>query len=371
MKTYKNIHLIASILVIIAACSGKTEPVTETTAPEQLIIRNDQFVHEQMQLGQLETIAFEQTLVCSGNLLPQPNGKAIINAPMPGIIKSITCHNGQTVQKNQTLFEVSGSLVIDLQKDFAEAAAGFGRLKSEYKRAQTLYDKQVSSEKDYRNTLSEYQTAQAHYQGLKLKVLAMGLSPERIENGEFYASYPIKAPIGGGVSGLQANIGTYIDSQSELAAIIDPTRLQLQLNVFPKDLALLEKGQVVRYQFANSDTPHQARLISVGSTINQESKAVDCYASLTTPLPKSAIAQQFVTATIITRTDSVKALPSEAIAQTETGPVVLRLQKQEKDQYEFLKTPVKTGRQFKTFTEITEGPAEGTFLTSGLYNIVF
>ncbi len=371
MKTFNNLHFLAIITLLLASCNGKTEPVSETTNPEQLSIRNDQFLHEQMQLGQMETIAFEQTLVCSGSLVPKPNGKAILNAPLPGIIKSIACQNGQVVQKNQTLFEVAGAPVIDLQKDFAQAAADYGRLKSEYERAQTLYNQQVNSEKDYLNTQSEYQTARAHYQGLKLKMEAMGLSPQRIENGEFYASYPIKAPIGGSVSGLQANIGTYIDSQSELAAIIDPAQLQLQLNIFPKDLALLQEGQAVRYQFANSEAAHQASLLSVGSAINQESKAVDCYASLTAPLPKSAIASQFVTATIIARTDSVKALPSEAIVQTESGPIVLLLQKQDNDAYQFIKVPVKTGRQYKTFTEILDGPAGGNFLTRGLHNLTF
>ncbi|MCA1745279.1 MAG: efflux RND transporter periplasmic adaptor subunit [Bacteroidales bacterium] len=371
MKTYYNISFFAILTLLLAACNGRTEPATETASAEQLSIRNDQFIHEQMQLGQIQTIAFEQTLVCSGSLVPKPNGKAILNAPLPGIIKSIACQNGQVVQKNQILFEVGGASVIDLQKDFAEAAAGYGRLKSEFERAQTLYDQQVNSEKDYRNTQSDYQTARAHYQGLKLKMEAMGLSPQRIENGEFYASYPIKAPIGGSISGLQANIGTYIDSQSELAAIIDPAQLQLQLNVFPKDLALLEEGQAVRYQFANSETAHHASLLSVGSAINEASKAVDCYASLTAPLPKSAIASQFVTATIIACTDSAQALPSEAIVQTESGPMVLLLQKQDNDAYQFIKTPVKTGREYKTFTEILDGPKEGSFLTGGLYNLTF
>jgi membrane fusion protein, heavy metal efflux system len=98
---------------------------------------------------------------------------------------------------------------------------------------------------------------------------------------------------------------------------------------------------------------------------------VDCYASLTAPLPKNAIASQFVTATLIFSTDSVKALPSEAIVQTKSGPIVLLLQKQDNNAYQFIRIPVKTGRQYRTFTEILDGPKEGSFLTSGLYNLTF
>ena len=45
------------------------------------------------------------------------------------------------------------------QKDFAEAAAQYGRLSSEYKRAQTLFEQQVSAEKEFRNVQSDYQMA--------------------------------------------------------------------------------------------------------------------------------------------------------------------------------------------------------------------
>src|SRR5690554_6779161 len=265
-----------------------------------------------MQVSQIQNIAFETHLDCNGSLQARPNGKALLNAPLPGIIQSISCQNGQTVRGGQSLFEVGGTPVIDLQKDFAEAAAEYGRLKSEFERAQTLFQEQVSAEKEYRAIQSAYLVARAHYQGLKLKIETLGLSPQKIEAGEFYASYPVKSPIGGRVSGLQA----------------------------------------------------------IGSAVNQASRSVNCYDTLSGPLPEGAIADQFISATIVTQSDSIQALPSEAILQTEAGPVVLLLQKQDDEGYHFVPTPIKTGRQYKSHTEILDGPVRGQFLTAGLYNLV-
>lgn len=256
------------------------------------------------------------------------------------------------------------------QKDFAEAAAQYGRLSSEYKRAQTLFEQQVSAEKEFRNVQSDYQMARARYRGLKLKIEALSLSPEKIEAGEFFAAYPVKTPIAGRVSALQLSIGSHTDGSAALATVIDPDRLQLHLKVFPNDLEDLREGQIVRYRLANSDSQHIARLHSIGSAVNQDSKAVDCYAALSEHRPQGALADQFVSAIIVTQSDSIQALPSEAILQTEKGQVVLMLHKQDDEGYLFVSTPIKTGRQYNSYTEILEAPAHGQFLMAGLYNMV-
>lgn len=371
MNTLKTIALLGIAHLLITACNGPSAAPSESNQQAEVLhISAQQFAHEKMQVSQIQNIAFETHINCNGSLQARPNGKALLNAPLPGIIQSISCQNGQTVKDGQTLFEVGGTPLIDLQKDFAEAAAEYGRLKSEFERAQTLFQEQVSAEKEYRATQSAYLVERAHYQGLKLKIETLGLSPQKIEAGEFYASYPVKSPIGGRVSGLQANIGTHTDGSTALATVIDAERMQLQLNVFPRDLAVLREGQSVRYRLAHSDSLYQARLQAIGSTLNQASRAVDCYATLSGPLPEGAIADQFISATIVTQSDSIQALPSEAILQTETGPVVLLLQKQDDEGYNFVATPIKTGRQYKSHTEILDGPARGQFLTAGLYNLV-
>jgi cobalt-zinc-cadmium efflux system membrane fusion protein len=209
----------------------------------------------------------------------------------------------------------------------------------------------------------------AKYNGLKLKIEAIGLTIAKIENGTFYASYFIQSPIGGQISKLNTNIGSYVDAQTELLEIINPDLLQVKLSVFAKDLIDLKKGQSVRFQSANTQDVHTATISAIGVAIDNESKSIACYALMTNKKPTHPLANDFIEAEIITNTDTVTALPSSAIIKHENSYFILLLNKQEKGKYVFNKMEVKTGRQHEGYTEIIQTKIDGLILTHGIYNI--
>lgn len=332
-------------------------------------ITNQQYISDSMQMGKMEKRVFENTVKCNGNLIPFPEGIAKISAPFGGIVKKIYCRNGQFIEKNQTLLELTGNEIIDIQNDFAEASANYKRLKSEYERIKSLYNEKVASEKDFIYAETEYRVAMAKYNGLKLKIELIGFSAAKIENGELYAFYSIKSPISGYVSKLKTVIGSYVDSQTNLLEIINPEMFQIKLSVFTKDMMGLKKGQSVRFKSAKTREIHLAILTSVGVVIDDETKSIECYASVKDKGQINPVSNEFIEAEIITRTDTVNALPSEAILKSENDFFVLVLNKKEDSKYYFDKIQVKTGRQFEGFTEIIEPEIKGEILTRGVYNI--
>jgi len=306
---------------------------------------------------------------CSGSIVPLPNGMATVNAPVSGIIKNLYCHNGQPVRINQSLLEITGNEVIDMQEQFAEASANYKRLKNEYERTESLFADKILSEKEFIRADSEYRTSLAKYNGLKMKMTAMGFSISTIESGTFYSSYTIKTPITGIISNLDAHIGSYIDAQSELLEVIDPNLFQLKLSVFAPDLAGLKEGQTVRFQTADADESCLATLRSIGVAMDDQTKTVDCYAAITDHKTINRVANGFVESEIITSTDSVPALPDEAIMKTETGHVVLVLDRQENDTWYFTPMEVTVGRQYNGYSEIVTDNIPDKVLTKGVYHI--
>lgn len=367
MNTLKRLLYFATAIFILFSCRNKQEPPEQE--PGLIEITSQQFNTVAMQLGEIEIKTFESTVQCNGTLVPLPNGMAKVNATLSGVIKNIYCHNGQFVEKNQTLLEITGNEIIDIQKDFAEASANYKRLKNEYERVKSLYNDKVTSEKDFIITESEFKSSMAKYNGLKLKIEAIGLSISKIENGEFYSSYTIKTPINGFISSLKANIGSYIDSQSELIEIINPTMFQVQLSVFATDIKNLKKGQTVRFKSVNSKTVQFATITSLGMAVDNNSKSIECYASITDKKPSNPIANDFVECEIITSADTANAVPSDAIIKSETGYFILVLNKQEDDKYLFNKVEVSIGRQYDGYTEIPGEKIEGKILVKGVYNI--
>lgn len=367
MKTFQHLICFLTIPLIVLACGKKQESVEQKS--EFIEITSQQFNTDAMQLGDIETLAFEKIVKCNGSIVTLPNGMAKLNAPVNGIIKSINCHNGQSVGQNQALIEITGNEIIDTQKEFAEASASFKRLKNEYERIKSLYHEKVTSEKDFIIAESEYKTAMAKYNGLKLKIEAIGLSISKIENGEFYASYFIKSPISGYIANLKANIGSYVDAQTEILEIINPAMFQVKLSVFASDLRNLKKGQLVRFTSTNSNEIYFATISSIGVAVDSETKSIECYASITDKNQINPIVNDFVTSEIITSIDSVKAIPTDALIKTESGYAVLELHKQEKEQYFFTKKDVKVGRQQNGYTEIIDNKISSQIITKGAYNI--
>jgi membrane fusion protein, heavy metal efflux system len=294
---------------------------------------------------------------------------ANVSAPVSGIVKSFNCYNGQSVETYQPLIEITGNEIIDIQNDFAEASANYNRLKSEYERIKSLYNENVTSEKDFILAETGFKTAMAKYNGLKLKIEAIGFSVSKSENGVFYDSYSIKSPIGGRISNLKANIGSYIDTQTELLEIINPDMFQLKLSVFAKDIIHLKKGQSVRFKSINDPNAQYATINSMGVAIDNETKSVECYAVITNKVQTNAIANEFIEAEIVTDIDTVTALPTSAIIKNEDGYYILVQNKLEDGKYLFNKVEVKTGRQHKGYTEINQPKVDGMILTNGVYNI--
>lgn len=367
MKTAMSYLLVFIGIYLFSACGTQKEPDREEMKLVEITAL--QFANEQMQIGAVDSILFEKIVKCIGEVEPLPEGMAVVSAPVGGIIQQIHCRSGQLVKKGQLLLEIGGNEVIDIQTQFAESAAAYRRMKAERERLLSLYAEQVTSEKEFILADSEFKRSQAQYNGLKMKVEAMGLSSSRIESGVLDDSYRIVSPLSGQIALVGVHHGSYVDPQSNLLEIVDPDRLQLRLSLFPSSIASLKSGQSVRYQTADSDKRYAAELRSIGVALDAETKTVSCHASFTGAKPVNSLAYQFVEAEIITERERVAALPDEAVIQTEAGYVVLALEKQEEERYLFQPIEVTIGRRQNGYTEILSGIVHHQILKKGGYNI--
>lgn len=364
---FVSLFILLGLFIVLSSCNSKQQP----SEPESTLIEitDRQFATEQMKLGEIETMTFENRIKCNGAIVPLPGAIAKVNAPAAGIIKSIRCQNGQWVSSNQSLLEISGNEIIDIQVQFAEAAADYHRAKIDYDRAKLMYEEKISSEKDFMMVDNNYKSSLARYSGLKMKIEAMGLSVSSVENGEFSTSYMIKAPINGYISNMNVQIGSFIDSQSELPEIINPKMVQLKLSLFVADMAQVKVGQTVSYRSVNSPETYPATLTSLGVAIDDETKTIDCYASLSDNRPANIITYTYIESEIVTGSDSVAALPDEAIIKTESSNIILVVERRENDSWYFTPVEVTVGRQFNGYSEIVSGATNKQIVTAGVYNI--
>nr|WP_321454071.1 efflux RND transporter periplasmic adaptor subunit [uncultured Carboxylicivirga sp.] len=367
MKT--TIYILLTALFISSCNHQKTD---ETTTENNLIeISKQQFEAEQMQLGEIHHMAFPNQLHFTGYIKPNTNGWAKVGLPLEGIVQQIKVNIGQDVKKGDPLFVIGGNHFIDLQKDYAESSARLNQLKVDYDRVGLLYKENIGTEKEYVTAKSSYESELAMNNALRMKLENIGLNVDKIAKGSLYTSFTITAPIKGFLTDIKATVGEFIDQQEDLASIVDSEQLRLQIIVFEKDISSVQKGQKVEFHASGNNKDKASAIIDyVGKTVNPQSKSIECYAKIEPEYLNKYINNQFVEGEIILSSDTVAALPIDAVIQADDQSYVLVLENETDSSYLFQNVLLQTGRSTSDSIEITNTIRSGTIVTRGVYNIM-
>ena len=362
--------LFFAFVFLLPACGGTSaDEKTENAPKEELMeLTQEQFSTSGMELGEPSMQSFRDEVACRGYIIAPPNSMARVSTPIPGVVNTIRCKTGDFVRIGQIVCTISGNEFLSLQQEFAETAARFSKSKLDFERAKALREEKIGSEKDFIAVQSEYKTVLASYNALKVKINAIRLDAARIENGQMYTSFPVVSPISGYVTKMSAVIGQYADMPNELVEIVNINGLQLQLSVFETEVQKLRAGQQVRFGVSGSSSKDLgATLITVGKTINPETKVIDCLARIDKASDVLLVNQSFVEAAVIVSNKSVKALPVSAVQKVEKTNFIYVLERKEGEKYLLKKTPVEVGASDNNFTEILSGlPAEKQIVVRGI-----
>jgi cobalt-zinc-cadmium efflux system membrane fusion protein len=367
----KTLLFLPAVCLIMASCGhNKKNDTTAEVQSDLISLTGDQFTTGDMATGEPVKMKFDESLECSGKIVIEPSGTIMISTPVPGLIRQIECKEGGDVNAGQLLFVLGGNDFLELQKDFAETENQMRRIRSEYERVKSLYDEKVGSEKDFIMAESEYKAANAKYSELKMKLKMLGLDETKITDGNFYSSFSLRSPINGYLSGIDVAVGQYADQQTPLAELLDINKMELRLSVFEKDLGNLEKDQKVVFKLpGKNNKTYSATLNSIGKDVDPESKTIYCYADIDDRRNAKLVSNAFVEASVITKSDSVTAVPEDAVIKSEGNSYLLEIVKNENGNYYLKKIKVSPGRIYNGFVELIDQPETGKIITKGAYNI--
>lgn len=362
--------LIICLGLITLSCKKTLEVATESEN-ELIEITKAQYNLERMQLGEPKFVQFNELVHFTGSINVSAKGLAIMSLGISGLVQQVNCTAGEYVKKGQAIFLISGNDFIDLQKDYAESSAVITRLKSEHERMLALFEERVATEKDVILSESAYKAELARNTALKLKLEQLGLDVSVIEKNSFYASFSLKAPISGYVSLVNVSVGQIVDPNVALANIIDAKQFQLKLNIFEKDINKLKLGQHIEFNVGGSlEESFSAELTFMGKTINNNTKAVDCYAKIENLERLSVVNNQFVEGNIVVGSDSVFALPKTAIFKSDNNSYILILNTRSDSSYFFRKQIIEPGLTNKKYVELKGFTQQKNILLSGTYNVL-
>lgn len=370
----KIIYTLNTVLIflLIVSCTNEKviNEVVQTHNKNEIIITKEQFHNDEMVIGELINWNFKEVVVCNGKISAPVDGIAIISTQVPGIVDGIYSPIGTYVKRGSVICSLTGNELIKIQQDFLVSSVNLERLKQDYERGKIMRKENVGSEKDFLLRKSKYYTMLANYQAQKLQLELLNLDIDKIKKGDLYSSFPLKAPISGYITKQNIMVGQYIEPQKELIEIIDISSLQLQLGVFEKDIVSISIGQDVEFKMlGDKKTTHKAKISTIGKTIDNNSKMVNCIAKIEIDDHISYTYGSFIEAIIITSSNANMAVPTEAIIKSGDNNFVLVVDNEDEEKYSMQKTPVVVGKTSDNFTEIISDQTIKKILIKGNYNL--
>lgn len=368
----------ASLLPLATGCShaGSTDQeetgaVSEEIAlsGQEVVITREQFEGANMSVGIIEEKEFHHDIRAGGYVVPAPGSLASISSNLPGRIKSILVNSGTHVKAGTRLFSLEGNEVIGLQQDYAEALSQLVLLKSNFERYSVLAAEQISAGKELVKAESEYRALQARTAGLEARLKLINIDPQKVSRGIIMPEAYIVSPIEGVVSNFKLVMGGYIEPGEPVLEIIDLSGMQLEIELYEKDLVLIKEGQKVSYKIpGNGPATCKATLISIDKSIDPETRTLKGVCRPDAACSNVFAAGSYVEVIVTISSKVAPALPSSAIAMMDDESYVLELESSDDDKFIFRWKRVKTGEMFNEYTEVTDIEG-GEFLTSGVYNL--
>ncbi|MBU2491190.1 MAG: efflux RND transporter periplasmic adaptor subunit [Bacteroidetes bacterium] len=303
----------------------------------------------------------QKSVLATGEIKPKLEYFAKIVSPLSGIVLNKNNSNlksiGAFVKKGEVLLNISPSA--DASLNIQEIKNNFLLAKSEYERAQNLYEKKAVPQKRLHEAKFDFESKQLSYNSLADQI-------KITENG-----YSIISPIDGYIEMINFNLGDQINSGRELFTVINPNRLILKANVPSTQIEAAVNSNNASFfiegingDFRISDL--NGKKISVAAGLDEANRTIPVYFEFNNPQNKIKIGMYAEVYLMIDSGNEYLAIPESAIID-EDGLHTAYVQAEGEA---FEKRILKTGITDRGYVQILEGLKVGErVVTQGAYQV--
>ncbi|RYY53474.1 MAG: efflux RND transporter periplasmic adaptor subunit [Chitinophagaceae bacterium] len=294
MKFIATLLMLSLTTLIISSCGGKDEKATTEQTEGQSEEHDDEhgnantatLTEEQMksigvELGQIEDKQLTATIRANGALRVPNQNKAAINSLYGGVIRTLLIQPGNIVKKGQVIATIANPEFIQVQQEYLGISPQLILAEQELNRQKELNAGNAGALKNLQSAESNLMALRTRKSALEQQIQLMGISPASLANGKLVSVLSLRSPISGIVSAVSVKIGSYVDLNTPVADVVDNSQLHLDLFVYEKDLPRLKNNQNIHFTLTNNPgKEYDAQIYSLGSTFEDESKAVSVHATV-------------------------------------------------------------------------------------------
>lgn len=361
----KRFILVAALTVITFVgfsflSQSKAETPESENQEEEIDFQNIPLSEKQvkavdLKMGEAQEREMDVMLHVNGSLVLRAQDMGNVSSLMGGIVKNVYVKEGQMVSRGQVVATIENTDVVTLQREYYTAYKESEMARLELDRQKTLASAGAGIKKTLQMSEKNYKVAQANLLGTGRQLQQMGISTKEVAKGKFTTVFPLRAPISGTVSDMQASLGSYADMQTPLMKIRNNHAVECDLNVFEKDIAKVKVGDQVLVSLTNQPGVNvSGRVYGMNQYLNKGTKSVAVHVKLDAKRGAKLFEGMYVSGQIATGRQLCMTLPDKAIVSADGKQYVFALNQQHSKggTYSFSRHEVTTGVSNNGYTEV-------------------
>ena len=288
-----------------------------------------------------------------------------------GVATNVRKKLGDPVKKGEVLAELDSRDLADIKSDYLTARGNIGLVQITFHRKKSLWEQKIIAEQDFLEAKQAYKAAQIQLGAAERKLHALGFPHDYIEklpelSHENLTTYKITAPFDGTIIEKHIVEGELAEEGSEVFVIADLNTVWAKLDVHPKYLPEILKGQAVEISVIDGNCVVESRIFYLSPTIEADKRTAVALAEIANP-DCNWRPGMFITALVTTGKEAVDAVvvPKDAVQTVETVQSVFV----PTDEGYFPK-PVTLGRSNHKSVEILSGLSVGEkYVSKGAFEL--
>ncbi len=357
IKTYKN-YIYLLMVSMITACSAPDSQNADVAESSLRIWTPKQVQEAGIEVGSIIDTNWFNTLKANGTIELPPNSQASLQVPMQGYVRSVYGLEGQRVSKGQVLVELENPDYIEMQQNYLKAQAELLQKELDYQRQSDLLKEKATTPKQAELAKASYQIAAAQAKALEEKLAYMGFDAQSVRDGQIGSVVKIRSPFNGIVHHVAVHKGEFVQANSSIMQVIDPSHMHAELQVFQSDFPALKVGQEFTFTvpaFGAESTPFAGKIELLGRAVEEDSKTIRVHGHFKED--ERLIPGLFIEAAISTGLSLGKALPSTAVVWQKGVAYGFVVQKSEQG-YTFERRALTIGAHNENWSEIINPDAD-------------
>ncbi len=313
--------------------------------------------------GRAEVRNLSFYLGCSGMVDVPPESRADISAPLGGFVRRAPHYEGALVKKGEVLVSLVHPDYVRLQQEYLDAESQLKFLEADKLRQDKLVEGEAASKKRFQEIEMNYTSMKARRDGLAAQLRVAGLSPQTVKQEGIQELVHLRAPFSGIISMEAVNLGKQVGPEEVLYQMYDPDHMHIELQVFPRDIDKLAKGQKIRYKIQGSKDWKTGHIVLLGGGVHPELRTIRVHAHPDED-DRSLRPGTFIQAEIEVDAKEVLSLPETAFHVEEDKYFVFI-----EREGGFKRIPVRVGRKSGGFVELLQ-PLDEVVVIEGAYYLV-